>query len=199
MEINFNKMDGLVPAVIQHHLSREILMLGYMNKQAYEQTVNTGRVTFYSRIRQQLWTKGETSGHYLDVVDICLDCDQDTLLIRASPNGPVCHMGTFSCFGEKKPHGFLYELEEIIQNRKRDASASSYTVQLFESGTAKIAQKVGEEAVEVVIEAMRQNEEQLVNEVADLLYHLLVLMNQCSIDLSKVEERLMDRHNVRIP
>lgn len=170
-------------------------MVGYMNEEAYRKTEDEGLVTFYSRSRQSLWTKGETSGNCLRVVTIESDCDNDAILIKAEPAGPVCHTGTRSCFGEQSAKGFIYRLEEIINNRIEEGCSGSYTSRLFSGGTGKIAQKVGEEAVELVIEAMGDNNGLFKNEAADLLYHMLVLLRARSVNLSEIEEVLLSRHN----
>jgi len=194
LNIDFSKGDGLVPVVIQDNTTLQILMVGYMNEEAYLKTETEGRVTFYSRSRQTLWTKGETSGNWLRVVTTETDCDNDAILIKAEPSGPVCHTGTWSCFGEQPAKGFLYRLEEIINNRIEEGSTGSYTSRLFSEGTRKIAQKVGEEAVELVIESMGDNNGLFKNEAADLLYHLLVLLRAKSVSLPEIEEVLLSRH-----
>ena len=194
LNIDFKKGDGLVPAVIQDNTTLQVLMVGYMNEEAYRKTEDEGLVTFYSRSRQTLWTKGETSGNYLRVVTIETDCDSDAILIKAEPAGPVCHSGTWSCFGESQSRGFLYRLEEIINSRIEEGSSGSYTSRLFSKGTGKIAQKVGEEAVELVIEAMGDNNGLFKNEAADLPYHLLVLLRAKSVNLTEIEEVLLSRH-----
>jgi phosphoribosyl-ATP pyrophosphohydrolase/phosphoribosyl-AMP cyclohydrolase len=194
MTINFEKGDGLVPAVIQDSSTMQVLMVGYMNEEAYSKTVVEGRVTFFSRSRQRLWTKGETSGNYLEVKEILPDCDNDALLIMVDPAGPVCHTGTNSCFGDTDAKGFLYRLERIIGERISENAADSYTNKLFRKGINKIAQKVGEEAVELVIEAKDDNIDLFRNEAADLLYHLLVLLRARSTTLSEIEEVLSRRH-----
>lgn len=194
LNIDFSKGDGLVPVVIQDNTTLQVLMVGYMNEEAYLKTETEGRVTFYSRSRQTLWTKGETSGNWLRVVTTETDCDNDAILIKAEPSGPVCHTGTWSCFGEQPAKGFLYRLEEIINNRIEEGSTGSYTSRLFSEGTGKIAQKVGEEAVELVIESMGDNNGLFKNEVADLLYHLLVLLRAKSVSLPEIEEVLLSRH-----
>ncbi len=193
-KIDFQKGDGLVPAVIQDNTTLQVLMVGYMNEEAYRKTEDEGLVTFYSRSRQTLWTKGETSGNYLRVVTIETDCDSDAILIKAKPAGPVCHTGIWSCFGEQQPRGFMYRLEEIINSRIEEGSSGSYTSRLFSKGTGKIAQKVGEEAVELVIEAMGDNNGLFKNEAADLLYHLLILLRVKEVNLSEIEEVLISRH-----
>ena len=194
LNIDFNKGDGLVPVVIQDNSTLQVLMVGYMNEEAYRKTEDEGLVTFYSRSRQSLWTKGETSGNYLRVVTIETDCDSDTILIKAEPAGPVCHTGTWSCFGEQSAKGFIYRLEDIINSRIEEDSSGSYTSRLFNEGTGKIAQKVGEEAVELVIEAMGDNIGLFKNEAADLLYHLLILLRAKQVNLSEIEEVLLSRH-----
>ncbi len=196
MKIDFKKGNGLVPAIIQDDKSNKVLMLGYMNEDTYKKTLETELVTFYSRSRDEVWTKGETSGNYLHVVSVTEDCDGDTLLIRATPDGPVCHTGDDTCFGEQNLDfpNFLHELEDIIADRKKNPSGSSYTNKLFDKGTPKIAQKVGEEATEVIIEAMRRNQELFKEEVSDLLYHLLVLMNDQNVTLDDINLVLKNRH-----
>lgn len=195
MKINFDKYPGgLVPAIIQDYDTRVVLMLGYMNKEALNKTIKTGKVTFFSRSKLRLWTKGETSGNYLSVVEILADCDEDTLLIKVKPAGPACHTGADTCFNESNTLPFLQELEHIIAQRKKLGGASSYTASLFQKGTAKIAQKVGEEAVELVIESMRNEDELFKNEAADLLYHYLVLLNDRGMSLESVISVLEQRH-----
>jgi phosphoribosyl-ATP pyrophosphohydrolase/phosphoribosyl-AMP cyclohydrolase len=195
MNIDFNKEDGLVPAVIQDSTTLQVLMVGYMNEDAYRKTVSEGRVTFFSRSRQRLWTKGETSGNFLTVVEMMTDCDQDALLVRVVPAGPVCHLGTYSCFGDPEAPGFLYSLEKIISDRISENASDSYTNKLYRKGINKIAQKVGEEAVELIIEAKDENVDLFKNEAADLLYHLLVLLRAKSVNLTDIEEVLAARHN----
>jgi phosphoribosyl-ATP pyrophosphohydrolase/phosphoribosyl-AMP cyclohydrolase len=197
MNIDFKKGEGLVPAVIQDSCTMQVLMVGYMNEEAYSKTVSEGRVTFFSRSRQSLWTKGETSGNFLTVKEILPDCDSDALLIRVEPAGPVCHTGTNSCFGDRETKGFLYRLEKIIGERISENAADSYTNKLFHKGINKIAQKVGEEAVELVIEAKDDNIDLFRNEAADLLYHLLVLLRARSTTLSEIEEVLSQRHRTK--
>lgn len=194
MNINFNKENGLVPAVIQDNTTLQVLMVGYMNEEALQKTVSEGRVTFFSRSRQRLWTKGETSGNFLTVTEILPDCDNDALLIRVTPAGPVCHLGTYSCFGAMETRGFLYKLEKIISERIDEDASDSYTNKLYRKGINKIAQKVGEEAVELVIEAKDDNIDLFRNEAADLLYHLLVLLKAKSANLAEIEEVLSGRH-----
>jgi len=192
---NFDKGNGLIPVIIQHHQSRQVLMLGYMNEEAWLKTQQEEKVTFFSRSKNRLWTKGETSGNFLLVKEIQLDCDQDTLLIMAQPKGPTCHTGSYSCFEEETSQGFLHKLEGIIQDRKANPTESSYTSTLFARGINKIAQKVGEEAVELVIEAKDNNDDLFLNEAADLMYHFLVLLAQKGKHLSDIEEVLLERHS----
>jgi phosphoribosyl-ATP pyrophosphohydrolase/phosphoribosyl-AMP cyclohydrolase len=194
--VDFAKMpDGLVPAIIQDASTGKVLMLGYMNAEALEQTRTTGLATFFSRSKQRLWTKGESSGHVLHVRDILLDCDQDAILVKATPNGPVCHTGDDTCWGETNySANFLKILEQIIDNRSSASPEHSYTARLLAKGIAKVAQKVGEEAVETVIEALGDNRERLLEETADLLFHLLVLLRAKSIRLEEVEAILEDRN-----
>lgn len=193
---DFDKMpDGLVPAVVQDARTGVVLMLGYMNREALEKTLETRFVTFFSRSKQRLWTKGETSGNALRLRDIRLDCDEDAILLKAEPAGPVCHTGDDTCWGERNQAVyFLPVLENIIQERKNAAPENSYTAKLFAAGIPKIAQKVGEEAVETVIESLGENREQLLNESADLLYHLLVLLAAKEVKLEEVESVLKARH-----
>lgn len=196
--LDFDKGDGLIPAIIQDADNFQVLMLGYMNKEAIETTLEEERVTFYSRSKGRLWTKGETSGNYLDLVDIQKDCDDDALLVLAKPNGPTCHTGDQSCFHEKnfKPKNdlsFLNDLEQLIISRKKELPEGSYTTSLFEDGIDQIAQKVGEEAVETVIEA-KNNNEKFVPEVADLVFHLMVLLVEKGVPLKKIINKLKKRH-----
>lgn len=198
MEIDFNKSsDGLVPAIIQDAYTQKVLMLGYMNEAAYQHTVDTQKVTFYSRSKQRLWTKGEESGNVLHLVSIAVDCDNDTLLIQAKPVGPTCHKGTDTCWGadNKTSFGFLSKLENIITDRwDHQENSDSYVASLFRAGINKVAQKVGEEAVEVVIEAKDTNDELFLNESADLLFHYLVLLKAKGFSLSDIEKTLTARH-----
>lgn len=198
MELQFSKSpDGLLPAIIQDADSLTVLMLGYMNKEAYEKTCSEKKVTFFSRSRQTLWTKGETSGNFLTLVDIRIDCDQDTILVKARPHGPTCHTGADTCFNEiNAPHAenFLHYLEQVISNRKKNPVEGSYTNHLFNKGINKIAQKVGEEAVELVIEAKDQNKELFLGEAADLMYHYLVLLIEKGYSLYDVVAVLQERH-----
>ena len=198
-ELNFDKNTGLIPAVIQDSKTKQVLMLGYMNQQALEATRKSGKVTFYSRSKQRLWTKGETSGNFLKLDSLQADCDGDTLLIQAQPLGPTCHLGTDTCFGSENTENgiqFLQELQKIIGNRKRTAPEGSYTASLFASGINRIAQKVGEEAVEVIIEAKESNTQKLKEETADLLFHLLVLLEHKEVSLTEVVDVLKSRHAV---
>jgi phosphoribosyl-ATP pyrophosphohydrolase/phosphoribosyl-AMP cyclohydrolase len=198
MKIDFAKMDGLVPAIIQDADTRQVLMLGFMNEKAYQKTMETKHVTFWSRTRQTLWTKGETSGHFLNLVDMKIDCDNDTLLVRVNPVGPTCHTGTDTCWGEENegnPLLFLGELQSFIDKRKREMPEGSYTTSLFTKGINKIAQKVGEEALETVIEATNGTSEHLVYEASDLLYHLIVLLTEKGLRIEDVAEELHKRHD----
>ena len=195
LDFNLSKTaDGLLPVIIQDADSLKVLMLGYMNQEAFEKTQAEGRVTFYSRTRQTLWTKGETSGNFLHVVEMYGDCDGDTILIKARPDGPTCHRGTVSCFDTRDNEGFLGTLEACIKYRHAKMPEGSYTTYLFNKGVNKIAQKVGEEAVETVIEAIDGNGERYLYEAGDLLYHLLVLTEQMGFSLSDLEEELAKRH-----
>lgn len=194
--INFNKNgDSLVPVIVQDNSTLTVLMLGYMNAEAYQKSVDQGRVTFFSRTKGRLWTKGETSGNFLNIVSIKEDCDQDALLIRVIADGPTCHNGTNSCFGfENENEGFIGALQHLIQQRHREMPQGSYTTQLFEKGVNKIAQKVGEEAVETVIEAIADNNEAMIYEASDLIYHLLVLLENQGLSLTDIENELARRH-----
>lgn len=194
MNIDFQKNEGLVPVVIQHASTLQVLMLGYVNEEALEKTRAEGRVTFFSRSKQRLWTKGETSGNYLTVDDIQVDCDNDTLLIKVYPQGPTCHTGSTSCFQEETAKGFLYELEKVIEQRITENPEGSYTSRLFSRGVNKVAQKVGEEAVELVIEAKDDNIDLFRNEAADLLYHYLILLKTKDLKLQDIEAVLKERH-----
>jgi phosphoribosyl-ATP pyrophosphohydrolase/phosphoribosyl-AMP cyclohydrolase len=196
MKINLSKGDGLVPAIIQDADTKEVLMLGYMDEDAVKQTRKTGLVTFYSRSKQRLWTKGETSNNFLHFVDMKIDCDGDTLLITARPQGPVCHTGSDTCFGRIADDNgdFLYKLQTIIAQRAEQAPEESYTARLLDSGMNKIAQKVGEEATEVVIDAVSGNLPRLKEETADLLYHLLVLLKANNLSLADISSVLRQRH-----
>lgn len=195
MNIDFNKnKDGLVPVIIQDNRTLQVLMLGYMNEEAFKKTEKEGVVTFFSRSKTRLWTKGEESGNFLTVKNISVDCDQDTILIKAIPTNVVCHTGSFSCFEDKDSKGFLYELEEKISHRIDKKTEGSYTYSLFQRGINKMAQKVGEEAVEVVIEAKDNNDDLFKNEAADLLYHLLILLKAKNFTLKDIEEILLSRN-----
>ncbi|PXY02956.1 bifunctional phosphoribosyl-AMP cyclohydrolase/phosphoribosyl-ATP diphosphatase [Marinifilum breve] len=197
-QIDFNKGDGLVPAIIQDVKSQKVLMLGYMNKESYEKTIESGKVTFYSRSKQRLWTKGEESGNFLNLKDLSLDCDKDTLLIKVDPVGPVCHKGTDTCWEEANEASsidFLLQLQQVITERKKNLSEKSYTASLFQKGINKIAQKVGEEAVELVIEAKDDNEDLFMGEAADLMFHYLVLLSAKGYSLEQVVALLETRHS----
>lgn len=194
MKIDFNKTGGLIPVIIQDNNTLQILMLGYMNEEAFEKTENERIVTFFSRSKNRLWTKGEESGNSLTVKNIQVDCDNDSVLIKVIPKNIVCHTGTFSCFGEKDTKGFLYELEDKISQRIDNKTEDSYTYSLFRKGINKVAQKVGEEAVELVIEAKDNNDELFKNEAADLLYHFLILLKTKNFTLNEIEEILLSRN-----
>lgn len=193
--IDFKKGNGLVPAIVQDAETKNVLMLGYMNEEAYDATLNTKRVTFFSRSKSRLWTKGETSGNYLELVDIKIDCDDDALLVLVKPEGATCHKGTDTCWGDanEPSFGFLSTLENIIEERKDNPNEDSYVTSLFEKGINKIAQKVGEEAVEVVIEAKDENDDLFLNESADLLFHYLILLQAKGFKLTDVVEYLKKR------
>jgi phosphoribosyl-ATP pyrophosphohydrolase/phosphoribosyl-AMP cyclohydrolase len=195
-QLDFAKVNGLIPAIIQDNETNKVLMLGYMNRQALEKTLDINKVTFYSRSKQRLWTKGETSENYLIPKKILQDCDNDTLLIKVEPKGPVCHTGADTCFFEEnKFNSFLYQLEKVILERKEKPRKDSYTCKLFKEGTNKIAQKVGEETTELIIEAVAHNLPRFKEETADMLYHLLVLMRHKDIDLDELMEVLTARHS----
>ena len=198
MQIDFEKGGGLVPAIIQDPTTRKVLMLGYMNQEAYEKTMATGKVTFYSRSRQCLWTKGETSGNYFHLVSISVDCDNDTLLVKATPDGPTCHTGTDTCWGEKNetnPLLFLSELQDFIIKRHEEMPEGSYTTSLFKDGLNRMAQKVGEEALELVIEAVNGTNDRLIYEGSDMLYHLIVLLTSKGLRIEDMARELQERHN----
>lgn len=198
MKIDFEKMGGLVPAIIQDATTKNVLMLGFMNEEAYQKTIETRHVTFWSRTRQTLWTKGETSGHFLNLVSMQIDCDNDTLLVKANPIGPTCHTGTDTCWGEENdmnPLLFLTELQDFINKRKEEMPEGSYTTKLFRDGVNKIAQKVGEEALETVIEATNGTKDHLIYEASDLLYHLLVLLTEKGLRIEEVAAELQKRHD----
>lgn len=198
MKIDFEKMGGLVPAIIQDATTKNVLMLGYMNQEAYEKTVKTKKVTFWSRSRHCLWTKGETSGNYLDLVCIASDCDADTLLVEAHPHGPTCHTGTDTCWGKENkanPLLFLAELQDFIEQRHAEMPEGSYTTSLFQKGVNRMAQKVGEEALETVIEATNGSNEKLIYEASDMLYHLIVLLTSKGLRVEDIAKELQMRHN----
>ncbi len=194
IELDFTKGNGLIATVIQDNSTLQVLMVGWMNEEAFEKTTREGKVTFFSRSKNRLWTKGETSGNFLYVDTILPDCDNDSLLIKVRPAGPVCHTGSTSCFAEETAKGFLYKLEKVINQRIEDNNSESYTNKLYKKGINKVAQKVGEEAVELVIEAKDNNIDLFRNEAADLLYHLLILLKAKGINLETVEEVLKARH-----
>ena len=205
MTIDFDKMDGLVPAVVQDATTRKVLMLGYMNREAYDKTLTTGKVTFFSRSRKRLWTKGETSGNYLNLVSMHVDCDNDALLVKANPTGPTCHTGTDTCWGETNtgiaeekeasPLLFLSELQDFIERRHEEMPTGSYTTSLFKDGINRMAQKVGEEALEAVIEAVNGTNERLIYETSDMFYHLIVLLTSKGLRIEDVAKELIARHN----
>jgi len=195
MTIDFKKSDGLVPVVIQDEKTLEVLMLGYMNDEAYQKTISEGKVTFFSRSKNRLWTKGEESGNFLHVISIKVDCDQDTLLIRVNPVGPTCHNGTRSCFDSQYNQNFIFELEKIIDDRYKNPIEGSYVDKLRAKGINKIAQKVGEEGVETVIAALNETEHDFINEASDLIFHLLVLMREKNVSLSTIAKNLENRNS----
>lgn len=197
MDLDFGKMNELVPAIIQDNYTQKVLMLGFMNEEAYYKTVETGKVTFFSRTKNRLWTKGEESGNFLHVVSIAADCDNDTLLIKVNPTGPVCHTGADTCWGEKNEQDimFLKELQDFIDKRHEEMPEKSYTTSLFKSGVNKMAQKVGEEAVETIIEACNGTDERLIYEGADLLYHLIVLLTSKGYRIEDLARELKERHS----
>nr|WP_277395927.1 bifunctional phosphoribosyl-AMP cyclohydrolase/phosphoribosyl-ATP diphosphatase HisIE [Pantoea ananatis] len=193
--LDWEKTQGMMPVIVQHNVSGEVLMHGYMNQDALNKTLQDGNVTFFSRTKNRLWTKGETSGHFLQVVSITPDCDNDTLLVLANPIGPTCHLGTSSCFSPAAPDWtFLYQLEQLLASRKSADPESSYTAKLYASGTKRIAQKVGEEGVETALAATVNDREELTNEASDLIYHLLVLLQDQDLDLSTIISNLRARH-----
>ena len=197
MNIDFEKTNGLVPAIIQDNTTRNVLMLGYMNREAYEKTLATGKVTFWSRSRNCLWTKGETSGNFLNLVDIKVDCDNDTLLVRVNPTGPACHFGTATCWGETNdanPLLFLTELQDFINKRHEEMPEGSYTTSLFKDGLNRMAQKVGEEALEAVIEATNGTNDRLIYEASDMFYHLIVLLTSKGLRIEDIAKELKERH-----
>ena len=198
MAINFEKTNGLVPAIIQDAVTKNVLMLGYMNEEAYKKTIETGKVTFFSRSRNCLWTKGETSGNFLNLVSIKNDCDNDTLLIQVNPVGPTCHTGTDTCWGDKNetnPLLFLSSLQNFIEKRHEEMPEGSYTTSLFKDGLNRMAQKVGEEALEAVIEAVNGTDERLIYETSDMLYHLIVLLTSKGLRIEDVAKELQERHD----
>ena len=197
MELDFEKMNGLIPAIIQDNYTQKVLMLGFMNKEAYEKTMETGKVTFFSRTKNRLWTKGEESGNFLHVVSVKADCDKDTLLIMVHPEGPVCHKGTDTCWGDKNEQDimFLKELQDFIDRRRQEMPEKSYTTSLFNSGINKMAQKVGEEAAETILEACNGTDERLIYEGADLLYHLIVLLTYKGYRIEDLARELKERHS----
>jgi phosphoribosyl-AMP cyclohydrolase / phosphoribosyl-ATP pyrophosphohydrolase len=194
MNIDFNKANGLVPVVIQNYLTLQVLMVGYMNEEAFQKTSQEGKVTFFSRSKNRLWTKGETSGNFLIVKEILADCDNDSILIKAEPVGPTCHTGAISCFKEETAKGFIYELQQTVNQRIDENAENSYTNKLYRKGINKVAQKVGEEAVELVIESKDNNDVLFKNEAADLLYHFLILLKAKNTRLENIEEVLKSRH-----
>ncbi len=197
MALDFDKMGGLIPAIIQDARTKKVLMLGFMNPEAYKKTVEDGKVTFFSRSKQRLWTKGETSGNFLNVVSIEEDCDHDTLLIKAIPDGPVCHTGNATCFNDDNSYGiqFLSFLQDFIDTRHKEMPEGSYTTTLFKSGINRMAQKVGEEALETVIEATNGSNGRLIYEAADMLYHLIVLLSEKGLRIEDLADTLYQRHN----
>jgi phosphoribosyl-ATP pyrophosphohydrolase/phosphoribosyl-AMP cyclohydrolase len=194
MEIDFNKSDGLVPVIIQDEHTLEVLMLGYMNRQAYDKTVRENIVTFFSRTKNRLWTKGETSDNFLHVKSIAQDCDNDTLLIKVKADGPTCHTGSRSCFNTEYNQNFILQLEQIINDRYENPQEGSYVNKLRSKGLNKIAQKVGEEGVETVIAALAQTETEMIGETSDLIFHLLVLLREKGLTLETIAKNLENRH-----
>ena len=194
--LQFDKLNGLIPAIIIDSNTGQVLMLGFMNEQSLEVTLDTGNVTFFSRSRNELWTKGETSGNYLKLVDLKADCDNDTLLVYADPTGPTCHTGDYSCFGidKKEDISFLSDLFALIKDRKLNMPADSYTTKLFTKGTNRIIQKVGEEAIETVIAAKNRDKVEIVNEVSDLMYHMFVMLVEQGIEFTEIVDNLESRH-----
>ena len=195
MNIDFNKSNGLVPVIIQDEKTLEVLMLGYMNDEAYQKTVSENKVTFFSRTKNRLWTKGEESGNFLHVISVKEDCDNDTLLIKVNPEGPTCHTGSRSCFDTEYNQNFIFELEKIIGDRYANPVEGSYVNKLRQKGLNKIAQKVGEEGVETVIAALNETEHDFINETSDLVFHLLVLMKEKNVSLKAIAENLAKRHS----
>ena len=196
MKLDFEKMGGLIPAIVQDNDTNKVLMLGFMNEEAYEKTMQTGKVTFFSRTRNCLWTKGETSGNVLKVISVLVDCDNDTLLVKAHPTGPVCHTGADTCFGEKNEEAimFLKYLQNFIERRRQEMPEGSYTTSLFMKGINRMAQKVGEEAVETVIEATNGTDDRLIYEASDLIYHLIVLLTSKGMRIEDLAKEVKKRH-----
>jgi phosphoribosyl-AMP cyclohydrolase / phosphoribosyl-ATP pyrophosphohydrolase len=194
LKIDFSKGNGLVPAIIQDNNTLQVLMVGFMNQEALTKTEKERKVTFFSRSKNRLWTKGETSGNYFIVKEMTADCDNDSILIKVDPVGPACHTGSTSCFGEETARGFLYQLEQIINQRIKDNAPDSYTNKIFRKGINKVAQKVGEETVELIIEAKDDSIELFINEAADLLYHYLILLKVKGVSLSEIDDCLLKRH-----
>ncbi|MEO3682409.1 MULTISPECIES: bifunctional phosphoribosyl-AMP cyclohydrolase/phosphoribosyl-ATP diphosphatase HisIE [Shewanella] len=192
--VDWDKQQGLIPAVVQHHLTGKVLMLGYMDQAALEKTLATKQVTFFSRSKQRLWTKGETSGNTLDLIAIDKDCDNDSFLVQVIPNGPTCHTGTESCWKDGNAHPFIDNLTKLIISRKGQSADSSYTASLFERGTKRIAQKVGEEGLETALAAATHDKEELVNEASDLMYHLIVLLEDQGLSMADINQNLLNRH-----
>jgi phosphoribosyl-ATP pyrophosphohydrolase/phosphoribosyl-AMP cyclohydrolase len=195
MTVDFNKGQGLVPVIIQDEKTLEVLMLGYMNSEAYQKTLSENRVTFFSRTKNRLWTKGEESGHFLDVISVSEDCDNDTLLIKVKAQGPTCHTGSRSCFSTEYNQNFIFKLEQIVEDRFKNPLETSYINKLRGKGLNKIAQKVGEEGVETVIAALNETENDFINEASDLVFHLLVLMKEKNVSLEVIAKNLADRHS----
>ena len=197
MKLDFEKMGGLIPAIVQDNDTNKVLMLGFMNEEAYEKTMQTGKVTFFSRTRNCLWTKGETSGNVLKVISVLVDCDNDTLLVKAHPTGPVCHTGADTCFGEKNEEAimFLKYLQNFIERRRQEMPEGSYTTSLFMKGINRMAQKVGEEALELVIEAVNGTNDRLIYEGSDMLYHLIVLLTSKGLRIEDLAKELQVRHD----
>ncbi len=194
-KIDFPKLDGLVPAIVIDSFTDQVLMLGFMNQESLKKTIETKQVTFFSRTRKSIWTKGETSGNFLDFIDMKLDCDNDSLIVYAKPRGNTCHTGNYSCFGiQKNDARFLEYLFRFIQQRKNELPENSYTTKLFKSGTDRIIQKVGEEAIETVVAAKNRNKSEILNEVSDLIYHLFVLLAEQNISIEEVGQTLRNRH-----
>lgn len=195
-KIDFNKSNGLIPAIIQHFRSLEVLMLGYMNEESLETTLKENKVCFFSRSKKRLWIKGESSGNFLMVKDIYLDCDMDTILVLAEPLGPTCHTGDRTCFGDEGIGLFISRLDEVIQSRNKSDDEKSYTSKLLKKGIKKIAQKVGEESVELILEAEHGTDERLISETADMMYHLLVLLRARNLSISDIDKELKSRHKI---